>query len=243
MVARNLTTLPDPPIDAERQLALISGKSIAFDPDQLTATASRNIQSKAFKSYVNTQVKSLGFTHFTFDWCSGWKHLYNELMATFFYCKFDMALRSGEYNNYYWSPDHNNHAIVTEILETYFTYLSNEYCNKQKGVYFIAARKEKKRLEAARKRLAERRQQWCNENDHSQLASQFDDPHVCSATKEYIDNSGVVKLRKLGLHWYSTLLNKIMYKIDESMGSGQSIGKSRKEVVKPPREPQLMMRM
>ncbi|MBW0552013.1 hypothetical protein O181_091728, partial [Austropuccinia psidii MF-1] len=132
MVARDITTLPDPPTDSERQLALIRGKSIAFDPDQLTATASWNIQRKAFKSYVNTQVKSLGLTHFTFDWCSRWKHLYKELMATFFYFTFDMALRSGEYNNYYWSPDHNNHAIVTAILEMYFTYLSNEYRNKQK---------------------------------------------------------------------------------------------------------------
>ncbi|MBW0506422.1 hypothetical protein O181_046137 [Austropuccinia psidii MF-1] len=153
MVARDITTLPDPPTDAERQLALICGKSIAFRPDQLTSTASRNIQSKAFKSYVNTQVQSLGLKHFTFDWCSGWKHPYNELMATLLYRTFYMELRSVEYNNYYWSPDHNNHAIATEILEMYFTYISDEYCNKQKGLDFIAARKEKKRLEAARKRV------------------------------------------------------------------------------------------
>ncbi|MBW0574593.1 hypothetical protein O181_114308 [Austropuccinia psidii MF-1] len=154
MVARDITTLPDPPTDAERQLALICGKSIAFHPDQLTATASWNIQSKAFKRYVNTQVKLLVLTHFTFDWCSGWKHPYNEMMANFFYCTFDMALRSGQYNNYYWSPYHNNHEIVTAILERYFTYLSNEYRNKQKDVDFIAARKEKKRLEEARKRVS-----------------------------------------------------------------------------------------
>ncbi|MBW0513582.1 hypothetical protein O181_053297 [Austropuccinia psidii MF-1] len=91
MVARDITTLPDPPTDAERQIASIRGKSIAFNPDQLTATASRNIQSKAFKSYVNTQVQSLGLTHFTFDCCSGWKHPYKELMATLFYCKFDLV--------------------------------------------------------------------------------------------------------------------------------------------------------
>ncbi|MBW0579554.1 hypothetical protein O181_119269 [Austropuccinia psidii MF-1] len=96
MVARDITTLPDPPTDAERQLALICGKSIVFDPDQLTATASRNIQSKAFKSYVNTQVQSLELTHLTFNWCSGWKNPYNKLMTTFFYHTFDMALRSGE---------------------------------------------------------------------------------------------------------------------------------------------------
>ncbi|MBW0505108.1 hypothetical protein O181_044823 [Austropuccinia psidii MF-1] len=96
MVARDITTLPDTPTDAERQLALICGKSIAFDPDQLTSTVSWNIQSKAFKIYVNTQVQSLGLTHLTFDWCSGWKHPYSKLMATLFYCKFDMALRSGE---------------------------------------------------------------------------------------------------------------------------------------------------
>ncbi|MBW0505602.1 hypothetical protein O181_045317 [Austropuccinia psidii MF-1] len=96
MVAREITTLPDPPTDTERKLALICGKIIAFRPDQSTATASWNIQSKAFKSYVNTQVQSLGLKHFTFDWCSGWKHPYNELMATLFYRTFDMALRSGE---------------------------------------------------------------------------------------------------------------------------------------------------
>ncbi|MBW0504158.1 hypothetical protein O181_043873 [Austropuccinia psidii MF-1] len=194
MVTRDITTLPDPPTNAERQLALICGKIIAFNPDQLTDTSSQNIQSKAFKSYVNTQVQSLGLTHVTFDLCSGWKHPYKKLMATLFYHTFDMELRSGEYNNYYWSPDHNNYAIVTEILETYFTSLSNEYCNKQKGVDFITAQKEKQRLEAARKRLAERRQQWCDENGYFRLASQFDDPHVCSENKEYIDNSGVVKL-------------------------------------------------
>ncbi|MBW0492990.1 hypothetical protein O181_032705 [Austropuccinia psidii MF-1] len=154
MVARDIPTLPDPPTDAERPLASILGKSISFDPDQFTATASRNIQSKAFKSYVITQVHSLGLTHFEFDWCSGWKNPYSKLMAPLLYFTFDMALRSGEYNNYYWSPDHNNHVIVTEILETYFTYLSNEYCNKQKVVDFISACKEKKRLEAARKRVS-----------------------------------------------------------------------------------------
>ncbi|MBW0470321.1 hypothetical protein O181_010036 [Austropuccinia psidii MF-1] len=153
MVARDIATLPDPPTDAEKQLDLICGKGIAFNPDQLTATSSQNIQSNAFKSYVNTQVQSLGLTNFTFDWCSGWKHPYNKLMATFFLYTSDMALRSGEYNNYYWSSDHNNHAIVTAILNMYFTYLSNEYCNKQKGVDLIEAHKEKKRLEAARKRV------------------------------------------------------------------------------------------
>ncbi|MBW0472328.1 hypothetical protein O181_012043 [Austropuccinia psidii MF-1] len=96
MVARDITTLHDPPTDAERRLALICGESIAFEPDQLTATASWNLQSKAFKSYVNTQVQSLGLTHFTFDWFSGWNHPYNKLMATLFHCTFDMALRSGE---------------------------------------------------------------------------------------------------------------------------------------------------
>ncbi|MBW0463573.1 hypothetical protein O181_003288 [Austropuccinia psidii MF-1] len=96
MVSRDITTLPDPPTDAEKQLALIYGKSIAFNPDQSTATASQNIQSKAFQSYFNTQVQSLGLTHFTFDWCSGWKHPNNKLMATLFYHTFDMTLRSGE---------------------------------------------------------------------------------------------------------------------------------------------------
>ncbi|MBW0474045.1 hypothetical protein O181_013760 [Austropuccinia psidii MF-1] len=40
MVARDITTLPDPPTNAERPLDLICGKIIAFKPDQLTATAS-----------------------------------------------------------------------------------------------------------------------------------------------------------------------------------------------------------
>ncbi|KAI7943984.1 hypothetical protein MJO28_011512 [Puccinia striiformis f. sp. tritici] len=77
---RNILAGSLSPTTEERELAVQRGKNISFDQPPNTAPASKSNHTHAFKSWICTQLGSLGLTRFTFDWDSTWKHPYNQLM-------------------------------------------------------------------------------------------------------------------------------------------------------------------
>ena len=83
--------------------------------------------------------------------------------------------------------------------------------------------------------VCERRQQWCDENGYPELASQFNDPAVCSDTEE-VEVNGVTKLRRMKLSWRSEGFSKLVKIIDHQIQVGSRIGKSKRKKSILPRE-------
>lgn len=156
MRGTDLRSLPLPPTNDERDLAVQRGRSKAFDLDTPASNPDQNHQTHAFKTWIQTPIRSLGLTRFTFDWKSHWKHPFNELMDWLFWRTINMALHAGEYNNYLWSPGHATHAIVSAMLERYFIYLQNEWRSLQKnGEEGLEAKKARNRANKARQRVSQ----------------------------------------------------------------------------------------
>ncbi|MBW0589695.1 hypothetical protein O181_129410, partial [Austropuccinia psidii MF-1] len=59
----------------------------------------------------------------------------------------------------------------------------------------------------------ERRREWCDTAKFPILASQFNDPRVCSDTEEVLRNGRQV-YHKVGLRWCSQVFNKVVLKMD-----------------------------
>ncbi|OAV87526.1 hypothetical protein PTTG_29403 [Puccinia triticina 1-1 BBBD Race 1] len=225
----DLKTLPLQPNAEERDLAVQRGKNLGFDQPRPTAPASTSNHTQAYKSWLQTQLRDLGLTRFTFDWESSWKHPFNQLMDVVFYRTLSMALHSGEYNNHPWSPDHATHAIASALLERYFNHLQTQWKLIQKGgETALDAQKARNRSIKTRSRVCERRQQWCDENGYPELAAQFKDPAVCSDTEEILVDR-VTKHRKLKLSWRSDGFSALVKTIDHEIQVGSRIGKSRRK--------------
>ena len=62
----------------------------------------------------------------------------------------------------------------------------------------------------------ERRCEWCDTAKFTILASQFNDPWVCSDTEEVLGNGRQV-YRKVGLRWRSQLFNELVLKMDQDI--------------------------
>lgn len=151
---KNLATMPGPPSPQERQTVVTVSKHPGFDEDPPNIAASKHLHSKAYQGYVSTQLRKLCLSRFLWDWESSWTHPFNEVMSLIFYRTLDMALMSGEYNNYFWSQDHNTHAIVSSLMEKYFYHLQSEWKAMSKDADHVAKTKEKQRLSALRKRVS-----------------------------------------------------------------------------------------
>ncbi|KAA1071200.1 hypothetical protein PGTUg99_015088 [Puccinia graminis f. sp. tritici] len=99
VIGTDLKTLPASPTNEERDIAVQRGKSESYNQPNPTAPPSQQSHTQAYKSWIQTQIRTLGLTRFTFDWESSWKHPFNQLMDLLFYRTIYMALHSGEYNN------------------------------------------------------------------------------------------------------------------------------------------------
>ena len=146
--------LPSEVTVQERDLAVQRGKNLGFDQSPPTAPPSQSIHSYAYKSWLETQLRDLGLTRFKFDWGSSWKHPFNQLMDIIFYRTIHMALFSGEYNQYFWSPEHSSHAVISALLEKYFHYIQSQWkLLRRGGENALEAQKARNRAVKTRHRV------------------------------------------------------------------------------------------
>jgi hypothetical protein len=76
-------------------------------------------------------------------------------MDLLFYQTLHMALFNGKYNNHFWSPEHATHAIITALLEKYFSHIQIQWKLLQRsGPNALKAQK-------ARNRAVKMRQRGC----------------------------------------------------------------------------------
>jgi hypothetical protein len=65
-----------------------------------------------------------------------------------------MALFNGEYNNYFWSPQHSTHAIITALLEKYFAHIQNQWrLLRRSGPNALEAQKARNQAVKMRQRV------------------------------------------------------------------------------------------
>ncbi|MBW0562026.1 hypothetical protein O181_101741 [Austropuccinia psidii MF-1] len=175
---------------------------------------STQVQSQGFQSYCKNELHKLGLKRFTWDLESSWQHPFNKLMSMVFYCTFHLALVSTKYHHYSWNKDHNNYGVVADLMEQYFTYLKTEWKSMQKDVEYLTC-------ECSR--------EWCDTAKFPILASQFNDPPVCSDTEEVVENLRQV-YHKVGLCWRSALFNDLVLKIDQETEFFNQIKKGKKPI-------------
>ncbi|CAH7683978.1 hypothetical protein PPACK8108_LOCUS17851, partial [Phakopsora pachyrhizi] len=173
---RNLAIIPPTPSAEEREIAIEQAGHAGFVPEGFDTGPSVSRQTKAYKSFVKSKLLKLGLHWFLWDWDSSWTHPSNELMSIIFYKTLDLALLSCEYHNYTWVTEHSNHAIVSGLMEKYFYHLQSTWRAQQKDGEALAKRRSKILGVVFRKRLAERRQKWCDAGGFISLAAQFCDP-------------------------------------------------------------------
>ncbi|MBW0591158.1 hypothetical protein O181_130873, partial [Austropuccinia psidii MF-1] len=199
---KDFSSLPAPPSTEEREIAIQVAGHLGYVPKDVFNEPSTQVQSQGFQSYCKNELHKLGLKRFTWDWESSWQHPFNELMSMVFYRTFRLALVSTEYHHYCWNKDHNNYGVVAALMERYFTYLKREWKSIQKDAEYLVKKKENQKLAKICQRTCERRCEWCDTANFPILASQFNDPRVCSDTEEVLENGHQV-YRKVGLRWRS----------------------------------------
>ncbi|MBW0511720.1 hypothetical protein O181_051435 [Austropuccinia psidii MF-1] len=177
---KDFSSLPAPPSTEECEIPLQVAGHLGYAPKDVFNEPSTQVQSQGFQSYCKNEFHKLELKHFTWDWESSWKYPFNKLMYMVFYNTFHLALVSTKYHHYCWKKDHNNYRVVAASMEQYFTYLEREWKSIHKDVEYLVKKKENQNLEKICQRL---HHEWCDMAKFPILASQFNDPQVCSDTE------------------------------------------------------------
>ncbi|MBW0581210.1 hypothetical protein O181_120925 [Austropuccinia psidii MF-1] len=210
---KDFSSLPAPPSTEEREIAIQVAGHLGYVPEDVFNEPSTQVQSQGFQSYCKNELHKLGLKQFTWDWEGSLQHLLNELMSMVFYRTFHLSLFSTKYHHYCWKKDHNDYGVVGTLMERYFTYLKREWKSIPKDAEYLGKKKDNKKLAKICQRTCERRHEWCDTAKFPILASQFNDPQVCSDTEEVVEN-GCQVYRKVGLRWHSGLFDELVLKID-----------------------------
>ncbi|MBW0580909.1 hypothetical protein O181_120624 [Austropuccinia psidii MF-1] len=185
---KDFSSLPEPPSTEEHEIAIQVADHLGYVPKDVFNAPTTQVKSQGFQSYCKNELPKLGLKQFTWDWDSSWQHPFNKLMSMVFYHKFHLALVNTEYHNYCWNKDHNNYGVVAASKEQYLTYLKREWKSIQKDPKYLVKKKENQKLAKICQRTCERRRECCDTAKFPILASQFNDPQVCSDTEEVLEN-------------------------------------------------------
>ncbi|MBW0542196.1 hypothetical protein O181_081911 [Austropuccinia psidii MF-1] len=227
---KDFSSLPTPPSTEECEIAIQVAGNLGYVPKDVFNEPSTQVQSQGFQIYFKNELHKLGLKQFTWDWESSWKHPFRKLISMVFCCTFHLSLVSTKYHHYCWNKGHNNNGVMAALMEQYFTYLKREWKSIQKDADYLVKKKENKKLAKICQRTCECHHEWCDTAKFPILASQFNDPQVCSDTEEVVEN-GCQVYCKVGLCWHSGLFNELVSKIDQDIEFCNCIKKKGKKAI------------